>query len=403
MIDYDPFSPEAMRDPHSLYRELREGGPVHPLPQYHGFALARFAEVWQVIGDAERVSVAEGPVFAREVVSRPCDVEALGRAGRGRSFSTWDPPLHTRLRQALGPHFRPHAVARLEAEVRRLARARLEALGPRGRLDVVRDYAGPVAGALICRVLGLPGGRSAEWGALVNRSSRREPGRPGMTPDGLAAQAELHAGVLACVREAAAAPRPPAGVLGALLAARPEGRGLGEGEIATQLVTLLVGAVETLPKILAGGLRELARAPEQRAELAQEPGLAAGAFEEMMRHQGVLQHVGRTALCDFALAGQTVRRGQRLFLLLQSANRDDREFEDAGAFRIRRRAPRHLGLGHGPHHCVGAALARLEGRVLLEELMARIPEYAVDEAAAERPPSEFQVGWTALPIGFRAF
>jgi cytochrome P450 len=400
MTLYDPFSPEAMRDPHPLYRELRASCPIYPLPQYDGFALARFEDVWAVIGDAERVSVAEGPVFAREGVSKPCDVAALGGGGSARSFSTWDPPLHTRIRQAISAHFRPRALARLEGEVRALARDRLEAIASSGSFDVVRDYASPIAGAVICRVLGLPGDEAAAWVALVNRSSRREPGRPGMTRDGIAAQVDLHARVLDRVREQSAAEEGHSGVLGALRAAELDGRRLGPLEIATQLLTLLVGAVETLPKIFAGGLRELAREPDQRADLALDPGLAAGAFEEMIRHQGVLQHVGRTALCPLELRGQEIRRGQRLFLLLQSANRDEREFEAPDAFRIRRRAPRHLGLGHGPHHCVGAHLARLEGRVLLEELVRRIPEYEVDEAGAERLPSEFQLGWSALPIRF---
>ncbi len=400
MIGYDPFSPAAMGDPHPLYRELRASSPVHPLPQYDGFALARFEDVWAVIGDAQSFSLAEGPVFAREVVATPCAPAALEPSGPGRSFASWDPPLHTRIRQALSPPFRPHAVARLEGEVRALARERLAALVPRGRLDVVGDYASPVSVAVICRVLGLPADEGPRWVALVNRSARREAGRPGMSPEGLAAQRELHARVAARLREGSAAGAPEAGVLGALRGAELAGCPLDETQIATQLLTLLVGAVETLPKILAGGLRELALRPDQRAALAGDPGLAAGAFEEMVRHQGVLQHVGRTALRPLELRGQRIRRGQRLFLLLQSANRDEREFEAPDDFDIRRRAPRQLGFGHGPHHCIGAPLARLEGRVLLEELLRRIPEYAVDEAGARRPPSEFQIGYTALAIAF---
>jgi cytochrome P450 len=401
MIEYDPFSPEAMRDPHPLYRELRAKSPVHPLPRYDGFALARFEDVWSAIGDAVSFSLGEGPVFAPEVLTKPCALAELGVADPAKSFSSWDPPLHTRIRQCMSPHFRPNQVARLEGDVRGLARERLAALAPRGRLDVVRDYASPIAVAVICRVLGLPAQDGARWVELVNRSARREPGRAGMSREGLAAQRALHARVAEGVRANRAAGGAEAGVLGALRRAELAGRRLGESEIATQLLTLLVGAVETLPKILAGGLRELARHPDQRRALVADPRLAAGAFEEMLRHQGVLQHVGRTALRPLEIRGQRIRRGQRLFLLLQSANRDEREFSDPDAFDIRRRPPRHLGFGHGPHHCIGAPLARLEGRVLLEELLARIPEYAVDDAAASRPPSEFQIGYTELPIAFR--
>ncbi len=117
--------------------------------------------------------------------------------------------------------------------------------------------------------------------------------------------------------------------------------------------------------------------------------------------KGVLQSVGRTALVDVEVGGECVRRGQRLFLLLQSANRDARAFPDPDRFDIRRRPQRHVGFGFGPHHCIGIHLARLEGRVLLEELLARVPAWTVDEGAVERPPSEFQIGYTSLPIEFR--
>ena len=117
-----------------------------------------------------------------------------------------------------------------------------------------------------------------------------------------------------------------------------------------------------------------------------------------MRHQGVLQHVGRTARIDLEIGGEPLRAGQRVFCLLQSANRDEREFPRAEVFDPMRRPRRHLALGHGPHHCIGAHVARLEGRILVEELLRALPEYDVDLDAAERPPSEFQLGYTVLPL-----
>jgi len=399
-VEYDPFSTEAMTDPSPLYRALRESGPIHPLPRYDGFALARFEEVWQVLGDADRFSVAEGPVFFPQVVSRPCDVDALVRAPRGRSFSTWDPPIHTRLRAAMSASFRPRTVTAFEGEVRRIARARLEACAPMGRIDVVGDYASHVAVGLACLALGIPASEGPRLVALSNRSSRRADGQAGMNEEALAAQAEIVARMEEAVRDRRKG-RGCGGVVDALLAVELEGRRLTDAEVATQLATLLVGGSETVPKIFAGGVRELAAAPEAIRAIRAEPGLAPGAFEEMVRHQGVLQSVGRTALVDLEVGDEPVRRGQRLFLLLQSANRDPREFPDPDRFDIRRRPMRHVGFGFGPHHCIGIHLARLEGRVLIEELLARVPVWTVDESAALRPPSEFQIGYTRLPIDFR--
>src|SRR5262245_31318055 len=402
LLDYDPFSAAAMTDPYPLYRELRATCPVFPLPRYDAFALSRFQDVWGVIEDAARFSIAEGPVFFPEVMARPGDAAALEPWQPERSFASWDPPAHTGLRQALHAHFRRGAVAGLEATARCITGRRRAAHCPHGRFDVVADLATPVAVGVSCQLLGLPledGPRLAGWS---RRSQRRAPGRAGMSEDGVAAQAEMHAYMVERVRERRARPSSVPAVIEALIGAELEGRHLPDADAATQLVTLFVGGAETLPKILAGGVRELARHPDQRAAVAAEPALVPGAFEEMVRHQGVLQSIGRTAKADLEIGGFRVGRGQRLFLLLQSANRDEREFEDPDRFEVRRRPRRHLGFGHGPHHCIGIHLARLEGRVLLEELLRRVREWEIDAAGLERPPSEFQIGFTALPIEFAA-
>lgn len=402
-LAYDPFSPEAMADPYPLYREMRAAGAFHPLPQYHGFALPRFAEVWQVLEDLESFSVAEGPVFAKERVSRPAEPSRLGTADRSATFAAWDPPLHTRIRQLLGGPLRRSRIRALEPELRRLARERLDALAPEGGFDVVSDYAGPVSAMIACRVVGFPAERGPALVSIIRRSALRDPEASGLTPDGANANAELGAFAfeqIARRRELGGADAEPTSVMERLLTEELDGAPLDAAEIATHLVTLIVGGSETVPKLVAGGLRELWRASDQRAQLVRDPGLAPGAFEEVIRHQGVLQSIGRTALRDVEIGGRRIERGQRLFLLLQSANRDEREFPDGERFDIHRAAPRHVGLGHGQHHCIGSHVARLEGQVLLCELLARFPDYEVDESGAWRPPSEFQLGYSALPIRF---
>ena len=398
MLDYDPFAPDALRDPFPAYRALRASAPVYRLEAYDAWAISRFADVWQVIGDGEGFSIHGGPVFVREALLAPVDRERIGGADRRLSFSMWDPPLHTAIRSRMGPPLRPGALRRLEGEIRRLARARLDALLPCGRFDAVDDYAGPISARVTLRALGLPDADADELRALVNRFSRREPGQPGMTAEGIAAHVRLQEMVLGYLAQG----RFEGGVAALLRGAELAGTRLDDVQVAVQLVTLVTGGMETLPKILAGGLLELDRARDQRKALGANAGLCAGAFEEMIRHQGVLQHVGRTALRDVDVAGQRIRRGQRVFLLLQSANRDEREFAEPDRFDAARRPARHLGFGQGVHHCVGIHLARLEGRVLLEELLRALPEHAVDARGAERAVSEFQIGYTRLPLEFDA-
>jgi cytochrome P450 len=173
---------------------------------------------------------------------------------------------------------------------------------------------------------------------------------------------------------------------------------LDDSEIAVQLSTLFIGGSETLPKTVAGGCYELWRQPDARAALVERPDGVATGFEEMLRHQLPLQFVGRTLRVDTEVAGVAMRAGQRVVLLLICANRDEREFADPERFHAARVIDRHLGFGHGVHVCIGAHVARLEGVVLVQELLARHPHYEVVEEGLAREVSEFHVGWSRMPI-----
>lgn len=398
MFQYDPFSPAALEDPHQFYPELRERHPVYRLEAYSAWALSRFADCWRVLQDHDGFSIVEGPVFSPATLGGAYDPKTP-TASPERSFSTWDAPWHTRIRRAMTTHFSPTAIAAREDDMRRHAQALLCDLLSKGRFDVVRDFAGPFSLRWICDVIGVAVEDLDAAFRLVQRTTVRDPGRAGFTESGIAAQAEL----TALIQESVAPRRARGGdqkesTLAALLAFELDGQPLGDLAVATQLMTLVSGGAETLPKILAGGLLELESNPSQRAAVAADPSLAVKAFEEMMRHQGVLQHVGRTALEDVEIGEVRIPRGDRVLLLLQSANRDEREFDEPDAFDLHRAAQRNLALGIGRHHCIGSHLARLEGRVLIETLLSRIPEYRVDRSSLVRAASEFQVGYTSMTI-----
>ena len=397
---YDPFSPEVMSEPFPIYRELRAHHRAYRIDAYDAYALPRFDDVWRVLADRERFSIVEGPVFHREVLLRRNDGPPDNAVRRPvRSFSMLDAPLHTRLRQAIVDPFRPGAVARLEDDVRALAAAQLDALAERDTFDVRHDYASPVSAAVAGRLVGLPAADGVAFAAVVNRYLRREPGQAGISDAGMQARREIDERLLDLVttrRRNAAGDRADA-VDGLLAFQGPDGP-LTDDEIVDQLVTLFIGGTETLPKVVAGGTYELWRQPDARAEVAADPARAAPAFEEMLRHQLPLQFVGRTLLVDATVAGEPMRAGQRVVLLLISANRDESEFDDPDRFDVNRRMERHLGLGHGAHVCIGAHVARLEGVVLLQELLARYPRYEIDDVVLTREASEFQIGWAAMPV-----
>ena len=399
-VAYDPFAVDVMTDPYPVYRELRARHRVAPLPEYDAYALTRFDDVWKVLTDRDRFSIFEGPVFHREALLRHHEGPPVTTPSRPLpTFSMLDPPAHTQVRQALLGPFRPRAVTPLEPTVRDLARARLDALADRGTFDVRHDYASPLAAQVAALQLGFPIEDAELLVAWVNAFVARDPDVAGISDAGQAAHAELHAYLVDLVaeRRATRGDAPP-DLIDDLCAYSGAHGPLDDSEIAVQLSTLFIGGSETLPKTVAGGAYELWRRPDQRDALAADPALVPNAFEEMLRHQLPLQFVGRTLLVDSEVAGVEMRAGQRVVLLLICANRDEAEFTDPEQFDARRVMERHLGFGHGVHVCIGAHVARLEGVVLVQELLARHPRYEVDEPGFARECSEFHVGWARMPI-----
>jgi cytochrome P450 len=315
------------------------------------------------------------------------------------SFSMQDPPRHTTLRGAIAPAFTPGAIRGGESAMRTHTRALLDDLVPRGRFDVVRDLAAPVATVATCAQLGISEVDAPRVTELVNTFARRDGLNPGIGPAGQHAMVELATMVAKVVRDQLASGSPTR-VVEALAALEVDGRRLDEIEITTQLTTMVIGGVESLPKVVGGGVRSLAAHPDQRVALSSDLTRVPAAFEEILRLHLPLQFGTRTLIQDAVIAGEPMRAGQRVFLLYVSANRDEREFADPDRFDIYRKMDRHLGFGHGIHFCIGAHGARLEAIVVLQELLARVPEYTVDEAGVERLPSEFQIGDTAVPIEF---
>jgi len=353
-----------------------------------------------VLSDRERFSIVEGPVFHRDLILRHNDGPPDTSMHRPvRSFSMLDAPHHTRLRGAMVDPFRPRAVARLADGVRALAADQLDALDGVDCFDVRHDYASPVSAAVAAQLIGLPASDGVGLVTLVNRYLFRDPGQPGISAEGMAARGEIDERLHALVTERRRdAPRDPPDIVDGLLAYEAGGEPLGDAEIVDQLVTLFIGGTETLPKVVSAGAYQLWRHPEQRAQLVADPSAVSNAFEEMLRLELPLQFVGRTLRVDAEVAGEPMRAGQRVVLMLIAANRDEREFTDPERFDVNRRMERHLGLGHGAHVCIGAHVARLEGVVMLQELLARYPRYEVDDTALEREASEFHVGWAAMPI-----
>jgi cytochrome P450 len=397
-FSYDPFAIEVMTDPLPFYKVLRDRYPAYFLDQYDAWAISRFQDVWNILNDTEgRITTTEGTLMFREqlVVKNGGVVPEPGYDPL-QVLSYTESPVHEEIRQAVLPPLRRSAVLRLEGFIRSLARSRLDELIPQGRFNVTRDYGGLVAAGTMCHLFGMA---TSEAELVFDAVLAAAPGA-----EDLAHQQKQYERLCQRVTEIVR-DRRAAGADGAcplvdgLVNYRLDGRPLTDEEISTSvLAVVMFGGVETLPKVVAHGLIELWRRPDQRHQVAADPSNCAAALEEMLRYCAPAQWFSRTVKKPIRVAGQELGVGHRVFPLLMSANRDEREFEEPDEFRWNRPISRHLAFGQGQIFCIGTHLARLEGRILLEELLARIPDYEIDIDNAERPPSSFQWGWRTVPL-----
>jgi len=389
MVDYNPFSEAVLTDPQPIYRQLRDEAPAYYIEKYDCWALSRFEDVWHASMDARSYSVARGTAPS-QLLTRVQPVTPM--------LNVMDPPQHTALRAAFRPFFSPARVRELEPLMRELFGAQLDAIARRGEGDLVGEFGTRVATKVACTVAGIPLEDGDALFELVKRFFAREEGVDSMTADGVAAMNEMFGYFVGLAQGRRRRGARGAHPLDVLLDIEIDGRRFADEEIASHMSMLLIGGSETFPKVFANLARRLAEHPDQRAAVAADLSLAPDAFQEGLRYDMPTQFLGRTLLRDVTLHGHTLRAGQAVIFLYASANRDEREFPDPDVFDVARRAPRILSFGHGTHSCLGIHVAKAEGRIALEELLRRAPEYRVDLARAERWRTEFVQGFATLPV-----
>jgi cytochrome P450 len=365
---YNPFDPAVRADPYPSYRCLRETAPVHHSPL--GFwAVSRHADVTGAQRDP-RLPLA-GPVAAQRAESVAADPSHPASA----VVTTWlllsDPRRHRRFRALTASVLSPGHLESLRREITLLAGALLDELAAEPVVDLVGQFARPLAVSTLCRWLNLPRqdwSRVGHWAVLINRGME-----PTLRP---AAMREVIGAVSACqdyLRERLAERRstPCDDVLSTLLAADPEGGPATEPELVAMLSVLLGSGVETTSNLIGNGLLGLLRNPDQ-LELLQDRRVPTGdAVSELLRYDSPMQLHGRQASSDIEIGGTLVPRGAKVVLLIGSANRDPACFAEPDRLDLRRAAGRHASFGAGAHYCVGAALARIEAEIALELLLDR--------------------------------
>jgi cytochrome P450 len=392
-MDYNPLSPEVLENPYPYYAYLRTQAPVYWVEPLQGWALSRYADVDFALRNPQIFSSAE------------FTAQALGDLNPTPGIP-WildmNPPDHTRLRKLVNKGFLPRLIRHLEPRVQEITRQLLTALRRRGEGDLMTTLSGPLPTTVIAEMLGVETERFDDfkrWSDDVVLATSRP----------------TDEAVRARVRESGAAFRayfarlierrrtdPGEDVITALVRAEEERDMLSSSEILGLAVLLLLAGNETTTNLIGNAVRNLLSHPEELAKVRADRSLTPSLVEEVLRYESPVQLIPRVTTREVELEGGKIPAGAIVFLLLGSANRDERKFPEPDRFDVTRNPQDHLGFGYGIHYCLGAPLARLEGRIALEQLLFDCPPFICTRERLPQIASLLVRGVQTLPIQFSA-
>ncbi|MFC4602973.1 cytochrome P450 [Rhodococcus kronopolitis] len=395
-VVFNPYDYGFHDDPYPVYGRLREQSPIYHNPDLGFWALSRHRDVAEAFKDGRRLSSANGVSL---------DPAAYGpHAHYVMSFLAMDDPRHMRLRQLVSRGFTPRRVAELEGRIRELTRLHLDPALAAGEFDAISDFAGKLPMDVISELMGVPEPDRAELRRMADLVVHREDGVQDVPP----AAVESSITLMTYYKDMIAQRRRSRteDLTSALLDAEVDGDKLSDAEILGFLFLMVVAGNETTTKLLGNALYWGARNPDQVAPLLGDAGRGSVDVspwtEETLRYDTSSQIIARTTTEDLEYYGETVPAGEKMLLLVGSANRDSEVFEDADEFQIGRSSTAKLvSFGGGVHFCLGAHLARLETNIALAEFARQVSGFEVDESGIERVHSTSVRGFAALPVTVR--
>jgi cytochrome P450 family 142 subfamily A polypeptide 1 len=374
-------------DPHEIWTWMRREAPVYYDEVSDVWGITLYDDVLAIEKDPRRFSSTGAP--RPHIATMPMMI-------------SMDDPAHRRRRGLINRGFTPKRIAQMEPKVAELCRTIVDEVCEAGSCDFVWDVAAPLPLLVIAELLGFDHAVHDDllrWSDDMLRATTDEPTHE-------VATAALHASLgfrelqLSVIAERRAAPRDD--LISALCLAEIDGERLDDESIVSECLLLLIGGDETTRHVISGGMHALLDHPDQWGLLRSDPALLPTAVEELIRWISPVKNMSRVLTTDVELRGQRLVAGDHIINFYPSANRDEAVFERADRFDIRRDPNPHLAFGFGPHFCLGAALARLELRVMFGEIMARMPDLALAAAPADLPlrPSNFVSGIEAMPVTF---
>jgi cytochrome P450 len=386
---YDPYDPGIHADPYPVFRRLREEAPLYYNEKHDFYAVSRFEDVERGLLDRETYASGRGAIL--ELIKANIEIPP-------GVLIFEDPPVHTVHRSLLSRVFTPRKMAALEPKIREFCVRSLDPLVGSGRFDFIADLGAQMPMRTIGMLLGIPEQDQEAVRDRVDANLRTKEGQPLRYSAKAFASGEIFAEYIDWRAE-----HPSDDLMTELLQVEFEDetgtvRRLTRQEILTYVDVIAGAGNETTTRLIGWAGKVLADHPDQRRELARDRSLVPNVIEELLRYEPPAPHLARYVARDVEVRDRTVPEGSVMLFLIGSGNRDDRRFPDGDRFDIRRQIGQHLTFGYGTHFCLGAALARLEGRVALDEVLKRFPEWEVDRSRAKLASTSTLRGWETLPV-----
>ncbi len=395
---FDPDDAATRADPFPLFDRLRSKDPVHWSPVLKSWVLSRYEDCRLAL-TSPSLSADRVRAFLARRSGDPADLAAL-RDQMDRWMVFRDPPDHTRLRGLANRAFTPQAVAARAPAISALVDDLLAPLADRSHFDLIADFAEPLPAYVIMDMLGVPRADlravrrwSDELALFVGAARGTGEARYDRAEEGAKQLAQYFRGMVAERRN-----RPEDDLTTAMLRAREAGDEFDDEDVVATAVLLLFAGHETTTHLIGNGMLHMLGQGEPWRRLVAEPGLAESAVEECLRFEGPIGAIGRVVASPIEIGGRAMREGERVFALLNAGNRDPDFFPETDRFDIGRNPNRHLTFGFGIHFCLGAPLARLEGRIALQHLARRFPDLALDGRNTAWADSLVLRGLLTLPV-----
>jgi cytochrome P450 len=388
-VYFDPYDVQINADPYPAFARLRDEAPLYYNEQFDFYALSRFADVNKALIDHETFSSARGAII--ELIKANIEIPS-------GALIFEDPPIHTAHRKLLSRMFTPRKINALEPRIREFCAQSLDAVVGTGTFDFIKDFGAIMPMRVISALLGVPEEDQEKIRDHGNAQMRTEAGKPMKAAEEGLVDGSIFEAYIDWRKD-----NPSDDIMTELLNVEFTDelgitRKLTREELLIYINVVAGAGNETTTRLIGWAAKILAEHPDQRRQLVENPALIPQAIEEILRFEPPAPHVARYVTRDVEYYGQTVPKGSVMMMLIGAAVRDSRQFPpDGEVFDIHREQRQHLAFSVGTHFCLGSALARLEGRIALEEILKRFPEWDVDLANAELSPTSTVRGWDSMP------